>query len=171
VWWQLAQLSVVRTLSLIVQTEGRLARLQFADMMKSMLSVMALVLLAINGAAGLNCYACRPDRQIAGHALPDILTKQSKGFPRCAEMDSKDPDLRFEMKCPAAMKRCVKIRDEHGNELRSCSGGEAKKCTTTSKSGQAFCICKGDFCNAAATTAPALAALFVPLLAALLRLH
>ena len=61
--------------------------------------------------------------------------------------------------------------DELGNELRTCFPGTSTGCSKMSKKGQALCKCRGDFCNSAGMSTPALVSLFLPLAAALLRLH
>ncbi|XP_037081008.1 uncharacterized protein LOC119101699 isoform X1 [Pollicipes pollicipes] len=141
-------------------------------MMKCVLRLLALVILAVNGAAALRCYACMPNHNIAGVSLPRAIADRAHSYPRCSQLNAKDPELRFEMTCPRGLdKSCVKIRDEHGNEMRSCFGSHKSSCSKQTKKGQVLCVCKGDFCNSALVIRPAPFVLFVPLVAALLRLH
>ncbi|XP_037083255.1 uncharacterized protein LOC119103727 [Pollicipes pollicipes] len=132
--------------------------------MAGIASVLALVLWAATETEALHCYACVPNQQIAGVQIPAAIANKTSGFPRCSALSLAEPALRFEMTCPAGLDRsCIKIRDDSGNEMRSCFSTAISRCTKTSKKGQVLCTCKNDLCNAAGKTAPAAASLALAL--------
>ncbi|XP_043225232.1 uncharacterized protein LOC122383140 [Amphibalanus amphitrite] len=139
--------------------------------MKHILAVAALLLLTVTGTSGLRCIACRPNNKIGGVTFPADLEDLIRRFPRCSQLNPKDPGLDYEMHCRSGLNSCVKIRDEFGNELRTCFPGSSTGCSKMPKKGQVLCKCRGDYCNSAVTSTPALISLFLPLVAALLRLH
>ena len=72
------------------------------------------------------------------------------------------------MTCPDAVSL---FADAKGNEMRTCFTDSKTGCSVFDDKKQVFCKCRGDFCNSADVSAPALLSLFLPLAAALLRLH
>ncbi|XP_043200330.1 uncharacterized protein LOC122369559 [Amphibalanus amphitrite] len=129
--------------------------------------LVIVAVLSTTGADALSCYACVPREQIAGVPLPATIANKTVYFPHCDQIRANAPDDRFRMTCPVGLNRsCIKIRDDRGNEMRSCFSSAEERCTKATKQGQVLCMCRGNFCNsapAALTPAAALGALSLTL--------